>query len=235
MIRVLIADDEPLMAAGIRTVLESAPDIEVVAQAADGRAAVDAALRHRADVALIDIKMPEMDGLTALEELRRRVPALRIVILTSFGAEPNVLRALSDGASGFLLKNCAPDELIRAVRAARDGDAYLSPGVTRMLLGLVTPAETERRRAAAERMAALTPAESQVAALVAEGLSNAAIARRLHMSEATVKTYVSRVLAKLGCDNRVQAALLVRDAGSASASTYACPRPPTGEPPRRPE
>ena len=122
MIRVLVADDEPLMAAGIRTVLESAPDIEVVAEAGDGRAAVDAALRHRVDVALLDIRMPGMDGLAALAELRRRLPALRVVILTSFGAEPNVHRALAAGASGFVLKNCAPDELIRAVRAVHDGD-----------------------------------------------------------------------------------------------------------------
>jgi len=215
VIRVLIADDEPLMAAGIRTVLESAPDIEVVAQAADGRAAVDDAVRHRVDVALIDIKMPGLDGLSVLEELRRRVPALRAVILTSFGAEPNVLRALGNGAAGFVLKNCAPDELIRAVRAAHAGDAYLSPPVTRLLLGMVTPAEAERRRVAAERLATLAPVEAQVAALVAEGLSNAEIARRLHLSEASVKTYVSRVLAKLGCANRVQAALLVRDAAPA--------------------
>jgi len=222
MIRVLVADDEPLMTAGIRTVLESDRGIEVVAEARDGRAAVDAALRHRADVALLDIKMPGMDGLAALAELRRRVPALRVVILTSFGAEPNVHRALAAGASGFVLKNCAPDELIRAVRAAHEGHAYLSPPVTRTVLGMVAPAETARRRAAAERMAALTPAEAQVAALVAEGLSNAAIARRLRMTESSVKTYVSRILAKLDCENRVQAALLVRDAAPAA------PAPPDG-------
>lgn len=213
MIRVLVADDEPLMAAGIRTVLESAPDIEVVAEAGDGRAAVDAALRHRVDVALLDIRMPGMDGLAALTELRRSLPALRVVILTSFGAEPNVHRALASGASGFVLKNCTPDELIRAVRAAHDGDAYLSPPVTRTVLGMLTPAEDTRRRAAAGRLAALTPAEHQVAALLAEGLSNAAIARRLTMTESSVKTYVSRILTKLGCENRVQAALVVRDAG----------------------
>jgi len=212
MIRVLVADDEPLMAAGIRTVLESAPDIEVVAEADDGRAAVDAALRHRVDVVLLDIKMPGMDGLAALAELRRRLPAPRVVILTSFGAEPNVHRALAAGASGFVLKNCAPDELIRAVRAVHDGDAYLSPPVTRTVLGMLTPAESARRRAAAERLAALTPTERRVATLVADGLSNAAIADRLAMSESSVKTYVSRILTKLHCENRVQAALLVRDA-----------------------
>jgi DNA-binding NarL/FixJ family response regulator len=134
------------------------------------------------------------------------------VVLTSFGAEPNVLRALQNGAAGFVLKNCTPDELIRAVRAAYGGDAYLSPAVTRMVLGMVTPVAARRRQEAAERLAALTPRESEVLRLVAEGMSNAEIGRRLHMSETTIKTYVSRILAKLDCSNRVQAALLARDA-----------------------
>lgn len=209
----LVADDEPLITAGIRTVLESAADIEVVAQAENGRAAVDEAIRHRADVALIDVTMPVLDGLSAIEELRRKVPALRTVILTSFGTEPNVLRALQGGVAGFVLKNCTPDELIRAVRAAHNGDAYLSPSVTRLVLGMVTPGEARRRREAAGRLAALTPRESEVLHLVAEGMSNAEIGRRLQMTETTIKTYVSRILTKLDCANRVQAALLVRDAG----------------------
>jgi DNA-binding NarL/FixJ family response regulator len=213
VIRVLVADDEPLIIAGIRTVLESTADIEVVAQAGNGRAAVDEAIRHRADVALIDIKMPVLDGLSAIEELRRQVPALRIVVLTSFGAEPNVLRAVQNGTVGFVLKNCTPDELIRAVRAAHGGDAYLSPAVTRLLLDMVTPVAAKRRVEAAERLAALAPREREVLRLVAEGMSNAEIGRRLRMSETTIKTYVSRILAKLDCSNRVQAALLVRDAG----------------------
>jgi DNA-binding NarL/FixJ family response regulator len=211
MIRVLVADDEPLIVAGIRTVLGSAPDIEVVAQASDGRTAVEEAVRHRIDVALIDINMPVLDGLGAIDELRRRAPGVRSVVLTSFGAEPNVVRALQSGTAGFVLKNCGPEELIRAVRAAHDGEAYLSPAVTRMVLGMVT--EPGRRRAAAERLAVLTPRESDVVHLVAEGLSNAEIGRRLHMSETTIKTYMTRILAKLDCANRVQAALLVRDAG----------------------
>ncbi len=211
MIRVLVADDEPLITAGIRTVLESA-GLEVVAEAADGRAAVTEAERRHVDVALIDINMPVLDGLTTIEELRRRAPGVRTVVLTSFGEEANVLRALRGGAAGFVLKNCAPDELIRAVRAAHDGEAYLSPAVTRLVLGLVTPDETERRRAAAQRLTALTDRESQVLRLVAEGMSNAEIARRLHMTEPTIKTYVSRILTKLDCANRVQAALLAHDA-----------------------
>jgi DNA-binding NarL/FixJ family response regulator len=212
VIRVLVADDEPLIRAGIRTVLESATGIEVAAQAENGRAAVDEALRHRVDVVLIDIKMPVLDGLSAVEELRRRVPALPIVVLTSFGAEPNVLRAIQSHAAGFLLKSCTPDELIRAVRAAHGGDAYLSPAVTRMVLGMVTPGRAGRRQEAGERLAALAPREREVLDLVAEGLSNAEIGRRLHMSETTIKTYVSRILTKLDCANRVQAALLAHHA-----------------------
>lgn len=211
MVRVLVADDEPLITAGIRTVLESAGDIEVVATATNGHAAVAQAVRHRPDVVLLDITMPVLDGLAALAELRRRVPATRAVMLTSFGTEPNVLRALHDGAAGFVLKHCAPDELIRAVRAAHDGDAYLSPEVTRIVLGMVTPV-AGRRQEATTRLAVLTPRETEIAGLVAEGLSNAEIGRRVHMSEPTIKTYVSRVLGKLGCANRVEVALLVRDA-----------------------
>jgi DNA-binding NarL/FixJ family response regulator len=210
VIRVLVADDEPLILAGVRTVLESADGIEVVAEAADGRAAVDEAVRRRVDVALVDITMPVMDGLTAIEELRRRAPDVRCVVLTSFGAEPNVARALRSGTAGFVLKNCGPDELVRAVRAAHDGDAYLSPAVTRMVLGMVTP--SDRRRDAERRLAVLTDRESDVVRLVAQGLSNADVGRRLHMSETTIKTYMTRILAKLDCTNRVQAALLARDA-----------------------
>jgi DNA-binding NarL/FixJ family response regulator/signal transduction histidine kinase len=213
MIRVLVADDEPLIRTGIRTVLESAGDIEVVGEAEDGRAAVDQAIRFRADVALLDINMPALDGLAALEELGRRAPALRTVVLTSFGTEPNVLRALQHAAAGFLLKSASPDELIRAVRSAHAGAAYLSPEVTRLLLGLVTPGQVRQRREAAERLARLTGRESDVLRLVAEGLANAEIAQRLRMSEPTIKTYVSRILTKLDCANRVQVALLLRDAG----------------------
>lgn len=210
MIRVLVADDEPLITAGIRAVLDSAGDIEVVAVAADGREAVEAARRHRVDVALLDIAMPVLDGLTAAAALT----GSRVVVLTAFGDEANVRSALRQGVDGFLLKNCTPDELIRAVRAVHAGEAYLSPAVARHVLGMVEPglAERERGEEAARRLAALTPRESDVVALVAEGLSNAEVGRRVHMSEATIKTYVSRILAKLGCANRVQAALLVRDA-----------------------
>jgi len=213
MIKVLIADDEPLVRAGIRTVLESAAGIVVVAEAGDGRAAVEAALASRPDVALMDIKMPVLDGMTATGEFRRQVPGVRIVMLTSFGTQPNVQRAIQQGTVGFILKSCAPDELIRAVRAAHAGQAYLSPQVTRFVLDMIPHADVTRGQAAAARLATLSPRESQIMSLLAEGLPNGSIARRLRMTESSTKTYVSRILVKLGCANRVQAALLARDAG----------------------
>ncbi|MFC8197913.1 response regulator [Streptomyces sp. NPDC060006] len=214
MIRVLVADDEPLIRAGIRMILTSADDIDVVAEASDGREAVDTARSTAVDVALLDIQMPVMDGLTALAELRRTAPDVRGLILTTFGERDNVLRALGHGGAGFLLKDSAPDELINAVRAAAAGNAYLSPAATRHVVdALASPGATARAEEARHRLEGLTARERDVLALLGEGLSNADAGRRLHMSEATVKTYVSRILTKLGCDNRVQAALLAHDAG----------------------
>ncbi len=214
VIRVVIADDEPLIRAGIRMILTSAPDIEVVAEAANGREAVDLARSHGPDVMLLDIQMPVMDGLTALGELRRAVPQVRALILTTFGEKENVLRALGEGGAGFLLKDSAPGELIGAVRAAAAGDAYLSPGATRHVVDQLASGKAAVRGEVARRQVAeLSERERGVLALLGEGLSNAEAGRRLHMSEATVKTYVSRILAKLDCENRVQAALLARDAG----------------------
>ncbi|MFB7025401.1 MULTISPECIES: response regulator [unclassified Streptomyces] len=213
-IRVVIADDEPLIRAGIRMILISDPGIQVVGEAADGRAAVEAARAHAADVVLLDIQMPVLDGLSALPELRRAAPAARVIILTTFGERENVLRALEHGGAGFLLKDTAPAELIGAVRAAAAGDAYLSPAATRHVVErLAKGREAARAEEARGRVAALSEKERDVLALLGEGLSNADAGKRLHMSEGTVKTYVSRILAKLDCENRVQAALLARDAG----------------------
>ncbi|HEU5129657.1 MAG TPA: response regulator transcription factor [Glycomyces sp.] len=207
MIRVLVADDEPLIVEGVRTVLESAGDITVAATAHNGRDALAAA--EGVDVALLDLNMPGLGGLDVLE----RLGTARALVLTSFGDQDNVLAAVQGGAAGFLLKTCAPEELIRAVRAVHEGEAYLSPAVARQVLGLVRPAAATRRRDAVARVARLAPREREVLERLAEGLPNSEIARRAHMSEATVKTYVSRILAKLECENRVQAALLARDAG----------------------
>ncbi|MFJ1703723.1 response regulator [Kitasatospora sp. NPDC088346] len=214
MIRVLVADDEPLIRAGIRLILGSAEDIEVVAEAADGRQALELARTHAVDVVLLDIQMPVLDGLSALAELPRAAPGTRALILTTFGERENVLRAVSAGGAGFLLKDTAPAELIQAVRAAATGHAFLSPAATRHIVdSLAAGPAGARGEAARARLAVLTERERQVVELLGEGLSNADAGARLHMSEATVKTYVSRILAKLHCDNRVQAALLARDAG----------------------
>ncbi|MBP2583321.1 DNA-binding NarL/FixJ family response regulator [Streptomyces sp. PvR006] len=213
-IRVVIADDEPLIRAGIRMILTSDPEIVVVAEAANGREAVEETRAHAADVVLLDIQMPVLDGLSALPELRRAAPAARVIVLTTFGERDNVLRTLEHGGAGFLLKDTAPAELIRAVRAAAAGDAYLSPAATRHVVErLATGREAARAEEARGRVAGLSEKERDVLALLGEGLSNADAGKRLHMSEATVKTYVSRILAKLDCENRVQAALLARDAG----------------------
>jgi DNA-binding NarL/FixJ family response regulator len=214
VIRVLVADDEPLIRAGIRMILTSAEDIEVVAEAADGRQALELAGQHAVDVVLLDIRMPVLDGLSALAELPRYAPDARALVLTTFGERENVLRAVTSGGAGFLLKDTAPAELILAVRAAAGGHAFLSPAATRHIVDSLAaaPAAGARGEAARRRLAVLSPREREVLDLLGEGLSNADAGSRLHMSEATVKTYVSRILAKLQCENRVQAALLARDA-----------------------
>lgn len=213
MIRVLIADDEPLMRAGIKAILGTADDIDLVAEAGDGREAVRIALERRVDVAVLDIRMPRLDGLAAARELKSVAPSVRVVMLTTFGEDDNIVRALSDGAAGFLLKDSAPEELLRAVRAVHAGEAYLSPMVTSRVVGMVAQVGQPRRQEAMRQVEGLTEREVEVLALLGLGMSNADVGQRLHMSEATVKTYVSRLLAKLGLTNRVQAALLARDAG----------------------
>lgn len=216
MIRVLIADDEPLMRAGIKAILGTADDIELVAEAGDGREAVQIVRERRVDVAVLDIRMPRMDGLACARELRTVAPSVRVVMLTTFGEDENIVRALSDGAAGFLLKDSAPEELLRAVRAVHNGEAYLSPMVTSRVVGMVATSGQPKRQEAQKAVAGLTEREVEVLALLGQGMSNADVGAKLHMSEATVKTYVSRLLAKLGLTNRVQAALLARDAGIAS-------------------
>ncbi|GAA1076053.1 response regulator [Nocardiopsis composta] len=213
MIRVLLADDEPLVRAGVATILRTDPGIEVVAEAGDGRSAVELALSHRPDVALLDVRMPVLDGLGAAAELRRAAPGIAVAMLTTFDEDAYVARALEEGASGFLLKAADPRELVLGVRAAAEGAAYLSPRVARRVIGELRGGRMSRGDAARERVAALTPREREVLALVGEGLSNQAVAERLFLAEGTVKAHVSSVLQALGAANRVQAAIVAYEAG----------------------
>ncbi|MFB8771733.1 response regulator [Streptomyces broussonetiae] len=213
-IRLLLVDDDPLVRAGLSLMLGGAADIEIVGEAGDGGEAEALAARTRPDVVLMDIRMPAVDGLTATERLRARPDAPQVVVLTTFHADEQVLRALRAGAAGFVLKDTPPAEILDAVRRVAAGDPVLSPTVTRQLMAHAagTPAGTRRSRAR-ERVAALNEREREVAVAVGRGLANADIAAALYMSVATVKTHVSRILAKLDLDNRVQLALLAHDAG----------------------
>lgn len=213
VIRVLLVDDEAMMRAGLRAILSAAQDIEVVAEAADGRAAVRTALAHRPDVVLLDIRMPVLDGLSAADELRRMLPRTAVIMLTTFSEDEYIAGALEAGVSGFLLKSGDPYELMAAVRAAHNGASYLSPKVAHRVIQHVSTSALTRRSAARERVETLTPRERQVLALVGAGLSNAEIAERLFLVEGTVKAHVSTVLTRLGLRNRVQAAVLAHKAG----------------------
>ncbi|MEV4091510.1 response regulator transcription factor [Streptosporangium saharense] len=211
---VLIADDDPLVRAGLSMMLRGAPDIRVVAEAGDGAEVLPLVARHAPDVVLMDIRMPVMDGLSATEVLRSRAGAPEVVVLTTFDADEHVLRALRAGAAGFLLKDTPPEEIVAAVRQVARGLPVLSPAVTRRLIAHVADTGHDRRRARAlERLAVLNDREREVALALAGGRSNAEIGALLHLSVPTVKTHVSGVLAKLGLNNRVQIALLVHDAG----------------------
>jgi DNA-binding NarL/FixJ family response regulator len=217
MIRVLIADDEPMIRAGVRSVLTTDPDIDVVAEAADGRAAVELVRRHRPAVAVLDIRMPGVNGIDAAAEIRATVPGTGVIMLTTFGEDDYILEALGGGAAGFLTKSGEPEELITGVRAVAEGAAYLSPKIAARVVAhlAATGAGTlaGRRSAARRRVAALTPREGEVLALLGSGLSNGQIARRLHVVEGTVKAHVSSVLARLGVGNRAAAAVVAHEAG----------------------
>jgi DNA-binding NarL/FixJ family response regulator len=211
-VRVVVVDDEPMVCAHLRTILGSARDLEVVGEARDGAAAVEAVLRDRPDVVLMDLRMPGVDGLTAIERINRLRDPPAVVALTTFDADQYVLRALRAGAAGFLVKSTPPEELIRLVRVAADGNMVLSPVAARRLVAASADQQAARQRAR-ELVGTLTEREAEVLACLGEGLSNAQIAARLYLSEATVKSYVSRMLDKLGCANRTQAGLLAHDAG----------------------
>jgi DNA-binding NarL/FixJ family response regulator len=213
-IRVLLVDDDELVRFGLRTVLEAAGGFEVVGEAGDGQAAVAAAHALRPDVVLMDIRMPVKDGLAATREVLALPHPPQVAVLTTFHADEYVYAALAAGAAGFLLKDTPPREIAAAVRAVADGTATLSPAVTRDLIdSYVDRAASPRRARARRRLAELSEREQEVLRLVGRGEPNAAIAKDLFVSEATVKTYVSRLLGKLGLSNRTQAAILAHEAG----------------------
>ncbi|MEV5745027.1 response regulator transcription factor [Microbispora rosea] len=212
MIRVLIVDDEALVRSGLRMILEAAGDVVVVGEARDGEEAIGAAARLRPEVVLMDVRMPGMDGLTATGRLLRAAGPPKVVMVTTFDLDEYVHEALRLGAVGFLLKDTPPRELIAAVRTVAEGNAMLSPSVLKRLLGSFAHTAPSRAEVARQRLAALTAREEDVVRALARGLSNAEIGRELKLSEPTVKAHVSRLLAKLGLANRVQAAILVHDA-----------------------
>ena len=214
MISVLLVDDEALVRAGLRMILETAEDLTVVGDAGDGRAAIAAVDRYRPDVVLMDIRMPRLDGLSATAAIRSGADPPSVIVLTTFDTDDDIFQALDAGAVGFLLKDTPPQDLLRAVRIAASGDAMLSPSVTRRLIDRVTTEDrTRRRRATLERLDALTEREREVLVEIGLGHANADIARHLYMSEATVKSHITHLFDKLGATNRVQLAIVAFRAG----------------------
>ncbi len=215
-VRVLLVDDDPLVRSGLRMMLTGAERIEIVGEVDDGRGVLAAVDSHHPDVVLMDIRMPQLDGIAATRLLRGQPQPPAVLVLTTFQADELVLSALRAGASGFLLKDTPPAELVRAIEAVQAGDSVLSPTVTRTLVELVAGGSDadERHERAREKLATLSVREHEVALAVGRGLANAEIAAELYMSLATVKAYVSRLLLKLGVENRVQVALLVQEAQS---------------------
>ena len=212
-IRLLIVDDDPLVRSALTFMLGGQPDLEVVGEAGDGLAGLDAAADLRPDVVLMDIRMPRMSGLDATRRLLAGEDPPRVIVLTTFDADEYVAEALAAGADGFLLKDTAPPQVVDAIRKVADGEPMLSPAVTRSLIRQV--AGTTRSTTAVARLADLTERERDVALAVGRGLSNAQIAAELYLSVPTVKAHVSRLFDKLGVTNRVQIALCVHDAGLA--------------------
>ncbi|MGW2563582.1 response regulator [Streptomyces sp. NPDC001514] len=213
MIHVLIADDSEIVRRGLSDIVESSDDMHVVAQAWDGRSAVDAARQFSPDVTLLDIRMPGMDGLAATREMRALPRPPRVLILTTFSADEYVDEAVRAGASGFLLKDTPPEELLRAVRQVAEGKAALDPAVTGRVLDALAGQASQLTEAEKQVLESLSERDLEVLKLIAKGLSNADIGAALHISEGTVKGQVSRLLAKIGAGNRVQAARLAYRAG----------------------
>ena len=217
MLRVMVVDDQALVRRGFALVLDNEPDIEVVAEAGTGVEAIEKAREHKPDIILMDIRMPEMDGLEATARiLETGDTASRVIILTTFDPDEYVFRALQAGASGFVLKDIPPESLVEAVRTVADGGAMLAPGITRRLISQFAQ-KMGAGRNLAERLERLTAREREVLAAIADGKSNAEIAEALFIGAATVKTHVSSVLSKLGLRDRAQAVVFAYECGLATA------------------
>ena len=216
MISVLLVDDEALIRAGLKMILETAADVRVAGDAEDGRAAIEAIPRLRPDVVLMDLRMPRLGGVAATVAIRELPDPPAVVVLTTFDTDDDVFQALAAGATGFLLKDTPPTELLQAVRLAAAGDSMLSPTVTRRVIDRFTAEDRSRhRQVALDRLAVLTERECEVLVEIGGGYANADIARRLHMSEATVKSHVTHLFGKLAVTNRVQLAIAAFRAGLA--------------------
>jgi DNA-binding NarL/FixJ family response regulator len=211
-VRVLLVDDDDLMRAGLRAVLRSDSSVEVVGEAATGRAAVSAARAQRPDVVLMDVRMPDLDGIAATREVLAVSPDIKIVILTTFEQDDYIFGALSAGASGFLLKRTSPEELLAAIHAVAGGDSLLSPSVTRIVVDRMAR-QPAPQAGSSERLGDLTAREREVLGLIARGLSNGEIGAELVIEESTVKTHVKRILMKLGLRDRIQAVIFAYETG----------------------
>ncbi|MEU3948946.1 response regulator transcription factor [Streptomyces sp. NPDC029526] len=220
MIRVLVADDQQMVRQGFTVLLDTQPDIEVVGQAVDGLDAVRQTAGLAPDVVLMDIRMPELDGIEATARITAATPRIRVLVLTTFDLDEYVYEALRAGASGFLLKDASAEQLAEAVRVVAAGDALLAPGITRRLIAEFSRLDPRPRTPPAQRVAELTDRETEVLVLIAQGLSNAEIAVRLVVAEQTVKTHVGRILVKLGLRDRTQAAIFAYESGLVRPTGY---------------
>jgi DNA-binding NarL/FixJ family response regulator len=218
-VRLLICDDQPLILAGLRTLLSTQPDIEIIGEAADGATAISAAARLNPDVVLMDVRMPGTDGIKATAAITSRVGSARVLVLTTYDQDEYVFDALAAGASGFLLKDSRPEDLIAGIRSVAAGDALLAPSVTRRLIGLFARSRNSRTRQLAGQLELLSDREQQVLSLIARGQSNTEIAADLYISDHTVKTHVASILRKLSLRDRVHAVIFAYESGLTDRAT----------------